>query len=318
MLSLPDFKEKQILFIIPQKGGENKIRFWNDNIRLEVNDKPVNQLSCYKIFAVFIIGDFTITSRLIQNCREYGISIFLLKNNFEVYAEINSAAEGNYLLRSKQYHLSPHAELAIAKQLVKNKISNQFFLVNLASKIKKDSSSLLKAEQKIEQARNHQELLGIEGSLTRDYFALYFKEIGWYSRLPRAKPDIPNVLMDIGYTFLFNFIDALLCLYGFDTYKGIYHKLFFQRKSLACDLMEPFRCLIDRQILKSYRLKQIDKKDFLVKKGQVLLSYDKQQKYLQIFADCLMKRKEEIFKYVQNFYYHILNNKSCGLFFKIN
>jgi len=46
MLSLPDFREKQILFIIPEHGGENKIRLWNDNIRFEVDGKIINQLSC--------------------------------------------------------------------------------------------------------------------------------------------------------------------------------------------------------------------------------------------------------------------------------
>ena len=52
--------------------------------------------------------------------------------------------------------------------------------------------------------------------------------------------------MDIGYTYLFNFIDALLRLYGFDTYLGFYHKEFYQRKSLVCDVVEPFRCIIDK------------------------------------------------------------------------
>jgi CRISPR-associated protein Cas1 len=135
--------------------------------------------------------------------------------------------------------------------------------------------------------------------------------------MPRAKPDVLNILMDIGYTFLFNFIDALLRLYGFDTYKGIYHQLFFQRKSLACDLVEPFRCLIDKQILKSYHLRQIDKKDFIVKEGQVFLSYDKQQKYLQIFSECIMKDKEDVFKYIRDFYYFILNGGKKYPFFKL-
>ena len=58
----------------------------------------------------------------------------------------------------------------------------------------------------------------------------------------------------------FNCMDSLLRLYGFDTYKGFYHKLFFQRKSLACDVMEPFRCVIDKQILKAFNLGQIDEK----------------------------------------------------------
>jgi len=101
--------------------------------------------------------------------------------------------------------------------------------------------------------------------------------------------------MDIGYTFLFNFVDGIICLYGLDTYIGFYHKLFFQRKSLTCDLIEPFRCIIDKQILKSYHLHQIDYKDFKKEKGSYFLYNKERDKYLEIFSEAIMDKKEEIF-----------------------
>ena len=73
--------------------------------------------------------------------------------------------------------------------------------------------------------------------------------------------------MDIGYTQIFNFIDSILRLYGFDTYKGVYHKLFFARKSLACDIEEPFRSIIDKALLKAHNLNQINPDDFVFEKG---------------------------------------------------
>ena len=148
----------------------------------------------------------------------------------------------------------------------------------------------------------------------KNFFKQYFDKIGWYKRMPRAKTDIINVLMDLGYTMLFNFIDGLLGIYGFDTYKGFYHKLFFQRKSLVCDLVEPFRCIIDKQILKSYNLDQINKKDFKFIKGKYGISYDDQNKYLEIFAQSIMDNKEEIFSYIKNFYYFIMNNSELPIF----
>ena len=85
MMSLPDFREKQILFITNEQGAENKIQFKNDNIVFVKDGKIVNQISCHKVFAVFIIGDTSITTVLIKNCHKYGISLFLMKYNFEVY-----------------------------------------------------------------------------------------------------------------------------------------------------------------------------------------------------------------------------------------
>ena len=57
MMSLPDFKEKQILFVACQKETENKIKINNENIALLNDGDIVNQLSAHKVFAVFVIGE---------------------------------------------------------------------------------------------------------------------------------------------------------------------------------------------------------------------------------------------------------------------
>jgi len=139
------------------------------------------------------------------------------------------------------------------------------------------------------------------------YFGEYFKDISWRRRAPRTKEDLPNFLMDMGYTFLFNFVDSVLRLHGFDTFKGFYHRLFFQRRSLACDLMEPFRPLIDKQILKSFNLKQVKENDFKVENGAHKLPFENNAKYDQIFLECLMDNKEMIFNYVHNFYRSVMD-----------
>lgn len=315
MMSLPDFKEKQILFIYGSKDIDNRLQFINNNIVFLRDGKIINQISCHKVFAVFIVGEFSITSVLIKGCRKYGIAIFLLRMNFEVYASINSSLDGNYLLRARQYRIN--RDLEVAKNIVKNKVSNQLVLLKEAGKLSDFDVTYADICLKISQAENSQELLGIEGGSSRNFFQEYFKEMNWIRRMPRTKYDINNTVMDIGYTFLFNFMDAMLNLYGFDNFKGCYHKLFFQRKSLSCDIMEPFRCLIDRQILKSFRLGQIKEKDFKLIGGKYVLSWENQSRYGKIFFDCLMDRKEEVFLFVKEFYYYMMNDGSDFPFFKI-
>lgn len=312
MMSLPDFKEKKIVFIENSQIQENKIRFSNENICLLEDGRIKNQISCHKIFAVFIMGDCSITTVLFKKCKEYGVSLFLMRDNLEVYAKILSIAEGNYLARIKQYNLNKGLE--IAKNLVKNKIENQIALLD--NKKLSGIDYLKDLRQKIDLIEDEKMLLGIEGTASKSFFENYFSEIGWYRRMPRTKIDITNTLMDLGYTILFNFIDALVGLYGLDAYKGFYHKLFFQRKSLVCDLVEPFRFIIDRQILKSYHLKQIDKKDFKLSEGAYRFVFNKRRKYVRIFADTIMENKEKIFTYIRDFYYFIINN-SAFPFFKI-
>lgn len=310
MMSLPDFREKQILFIHTAGTKISTLRWKNENLVLENDAQIINQASCHKLLAVFIIGDAHITTNLIRESKELGVSLFLLKNNLSCYSALVAEAAGNYLLREKQYRISPEHELSIAKSLVTNKITNQSFLLSERHKNKDFNFSAIGL------AANHKTILGIEGNFTKEFFHQYFAEIGWYRRLPRAKPDTTNLLLDVGYTMLFNLTDALLGVFGFDTYKGVYHKLFFQRKSLACDIMEPMRCLVERQLLKSFNLKQIDPKDFLHTKGVYnFADFEIQKKYLAIFSGAFMERKEDIFNYIRSYYYFIINDEEETPFF---
>ncbi|MDO8639693.1 MAG: type V CRISPR-associated endonuclease Cas1, partial [bacterium] len=308
MLTLPDFREKQILFIQADNKTKNKIRFENDNIVFEKDEIVVNRASCHKVFAVFVMGDMTITTGILREGARLGVSFFFMKTNFNSYAEVGSLAQGNYLLRSTQYTMSEGKEMVMSKMLVVNKIKNQ---IKLLEKSGTNDEILNKIGNLVDlslSAKDCESLLGVEGNASRVFFGGYFKNLKWLRRTPRTRQDIPNFLMDIGYTLLFNFIDALLNVYGFDTYKGVYHKLFFQRKSLSCDIVEPFRCIIDRQILKSFNLKQINEKDFVVRQGKYELDYLSSQKYSRIFMEAIMERKEDIFLFVQGFYRHFMND----------
>ena len=313
MISLPDFKEKQILFVNTEWGKPSHLRFYNDNIVFEKERKIVDRVSVHKAFAVFICGDLSLTTNFLKQAKEHGVSIFFLKNNFEMYGGLATTAEGHYLLRMKQYGLSEKEQLEMAKMIVLNKLTNQNSLMQERSDKEvcfKNQAVFEEYVKKVKNVKNQEELLGLEGNFSRQYFSCIFNDFKWRRRAPRTKEDIINFLMDMGYTFLFNFVDSLLRLHGFDTYKGFYHKLFFQRRSLACDVMEPFRFLIDKKIIKYLNLKQIDEKDFNIVNGSYQLPFDKNSKYASLFLSCLMEQKEPIFDFVHSFYRHTMDDKN--------
>lgn len=309
MLTLPDLREKQILFIQAERDVKNKIKFENDNVVFMKDDAVISRASCHKIFAIFVVGDMTVTTGILREAARFGVSMFFMKNNFNTYSAVNSFAQGNYLLRSAQYNIKKNKENYISKMLVVNKISNQASLIRERKGDEQVIKKLNDFEKSVADLRNSNSMLGVEGNASKIFFKEYFKDIGWHRRAPRARQDTTNFLMDIGYTILFNFVDALLNLYGFDTYKGVYHKLFFQRKSLSCDIVEPFRCIIDRQILKSSNLKQINEKDFKFENGQYELHYVNSQKYATIFMEAIMERKEDIYLFTQGFYRYFMDDK---------
>ena len=101
---------------------------------------------------------------------------------------------------------------------------------------------------------------------------------------------------------LFNLVESMLSVYGFDLYKGVYHKTFFQRKSLVCDIVEPFRTIIDYRLRKAYKLNQVRIEDFSIVNNAYALFGKNSKKYVSFFMEDLLENKCEIFKFIQNYY----------------
>jgi len=309
MLSLPDFMEKHV--VICFTGDDQKLSFKNDNLYVTRGDEVVIQVSCHKVFALWIIGHASLTSGLLERSKKFGFSIIMFSYGFRIYGVWNSPVEGNYLLRKKQYE---YQNLGIAQKLVENKIRNQLILlksVRNKSKDLKNSIQLISSYlDQIVNVKELHELLGLEGVATRLFFFQWFKEMDWKGRRPRTKCDFINTTLDIGYTLLFNYIDAMLNLYGFDLYQGVYHRNFYQRKSLVCDLVEPFRCIIDHQVKKAFHLQQIKKEDFKEIKGQYFLKNEKSKNYVRILMESILEYKTDIFSYVQSYYRCFMRSKN--------
>jgi CRISPR-associated endonuclease Cas1 len=98
-------------------------------------------------------------------------------------------------------------------------------------------------------------------------------------------------------------------MFGFDIYVGVYHRLWFKRKSLICDLMEPFRCIIDKTVRAAINRRQFSVNDFELYKGEYRLKIGNNKQYSQVFFDALVSYKSEIFKYVQSYYRCFMGNK---------
>lgn len=136
---------------------------------------------------------------------------------------------------------------------------------------------------------------------------------------PRVKTDYLNSTLDIGYTILFNLVEALLRIYDFDIYKGVLHRAFYMRKSLVCDLVEPIRPIIDLQIRKSINLGQFREEDFKVYNKRYELNWKKSPEYTSVLLNSLLNYKNEIFIYIRDYYRAFMKHKNAEEFpiFKI-
>lgn len=274
--------------------------------------KVLTKLPFQKILALFIIGHIHITTPLIEKCKKYNVALVVLKPSLRPVFYWSDSAEANFLVRKRQ-HAFDNNDTSIARVIVENKITNHMRLLqNTRRKDTVTLSAINSCEQKINQARNAQEynsLMGIEGSAAKIFFTAYYQDTVWPGRKPRIKSDYLNATMDIGYTYLFNFVECFLRMFGFDLYIGIYHRLWFKRKSLVCDLMEPFRCIIDKTIRIAINRKQITENDYENHKGEYILKRDMNKKYSKLFFDALVPFKQDIFRYVQSYYRCFMGEK---------
>lgn len=316
MLDINDFSKKQILVYSPMKG--DKLSYRNDNMIISNSDGEIKyQTTCYRIFMVLVIGDCTITTGLLRRAKKFGFSICFSSYQLRLYATVNAAMEGNILLHEKQFSYEGNG---IAKLLVYNKIINQCALLgkirNKSPYVKEGIDMLRKYSDDILKLQEPElgEILGIEGNASRIYFARVFDILDWKGRKPRIKFDYINSLLDIGYSILFNFVDCILQVFGFDVYQGVLHTRFYMRKSLVCDLMEPFRPIIDWRVRKGIGLKQFKKDDFIVVGNQWQLEYKYSSKYAGIFLEDLLANREAIFLYLRSYYRSFMKGKAVSFF----
>jgi CRISPR-associated protein Cas1 len=107
---------------------------------------------------------------------------------------------------------------------------------------------------------------GFEGRCTQEYFKQYFKLFPDFlktrNRYQRGAKDPLNNLMNLGYEVLKRRVYVAVVAAHLDPYLGFLHSVQFGKPSLVCDLMEPWRAMIEAFIL-NYHTK-LDSDSFLL------------------------------------------------------
>ena len=292
---------------------DRELRVSSGEVLLEDKEEKrvLTKLPFQKILALFIVGHIHVTTPLIEKCKKNNVALVVMKPTLRPVFYWADAAEANFLIRKRQYEFNKE-DISIARILVANKIANQQSLLQKTRKNDDITSYGIECCKKYkdlaQQSSEYNELMGIEGRCAKIFFAAYFQDCGWKGRKPRIKSDYINS------TYLFNYIECFVRMFGFDIYVGVYHRLWFKRKSLICDLMEPFRCIIDKTIHTAINRKQFSESDYEIYKGEYHLKREKNKDYNKVFFDALVPYKTEVFKYVQTYYRCFMNKKDVCLY----
>jgi len=122
-----------------------------------------------------------------------------------------------------------------------------------------------------EEGISREAIRGIEGAGTRLYFGVFNNliknpEFTFRVRSRRPPLDPVNALLSFVYTLLTNEVLSAIKICGLDPYRGSLHEISYGRPSLACDLVEEYRCDIgDRLVLNLLNKKMVRLDDFIIR-----------------------------------------------------
>lgn len=178
----------------------------------------------------------SITSYLLKELSENKINIIFCDDKHNPFGELKSFYSSHNsskkILAQSKWASKKKDELW--SKIVKNKILNQALLLN---KLKSKNYNLVLSyadEVKLGDKTNR------EGHAAKVYFnSLYGKNF------VRNDSDSINSALNYGYAVLLSTINKEVINNGYLTQLGIHHKNEFNEFNLSCDLMEPFRIIID-------------------------------------------------------------------------
>ena len=98
---------------------------------------------------------------------------------------------------------------------------------------------------------------------------------------------------------------------------NVFTQEFYKRKSLVCDIIEPFRPIVDYKIRKIINLGQTQNYNFSLCKGQYQLDWKDSAKFVRLILSEKIQYKSCIFDFIQKYYRWFMKNEDISNFPKV-
>ena len=274
-----------------------------ENIVCKCEDKDKFRMPFTNIEDIYCFSYLGCSPALMGKCAEYGIGLNFHDPNGNFLARVQGKTRGNILLRKAQFERFADPDPVLVQNLVAAKLSNTRFLIRRSMRDNPgldDDGTLSNCINVIENGidkvytmTDAEEIMGLEGSCAKSYFGIFDRlilhqkdDFRLTARTKRPPLDPVNALLSFLYTMMTALYTSALESVGLDSCYGFYHALRPGRSSLACDLVEESRCIIERLVLTMINLRQISGEDFVVQEsGAVYLGKDGKKKVITAWQE---------------------------------
>jgi CRISPR-associated protein Cas1 len=144
---------------------------------------------------------------------------------------------------------------------------------------------------------------GIEGSASACYFHAFTKlfpeSLNFNHRNRRPPADPVNACLSLSYTLIHHEAVTALRIVGLDAAVGCYHELYYNRESLACDLIESVRPLIDAWIWELFKNRVLNVEHFTTNDGACYLNKAGKQHFYEAYYQKVLSLRKLLRRYAQ-------------------
>lgn len=301
---------KNTLFVQTQGAWLNK---QGENVVMNIDHEVKGRVPIHKLEAIVCFGQVSMSPALMAHCTENAITISHLNRYGKFQARVEGAVSGNVLLRREQYRISDDSGRVqpICHSIILGKVHNQRQVVrrylrdyrdvlddSIVEKLEGVQARLGNGLGSILATQNLPDLLGREGEMASHYFSVFphfirNSEFQFSKRTRNPPTDSVNALLSFSYTLMTHDCRSALETVGLDPACGFFHQLRPGRPSLALDLVEEFRPMVDRFVLSLINRKQLGSSDFKHEpNGAVWLKDDARQTFFKAWHD---RKQQSIF-----------------------
>lgn len=236
-----------------------------DRLVVRVAGERIGTVPMAPLDRVILPASARIGTRLLARLYDKGIGVLILSGRRRLPSvALQSRKAGDWQLQQSQLRAQDDPPLrdAVAASLIVAKLEGQ---ARLLAELASDAKPVRDARRRLDAALAglgkgpppRQTLLGIEGAAAAAYFdalaAVLPPALEFSGRNRRPPRDPVNACLSLGYTLLHAEATRVAAAHGLDPELGLYHKPRPGRASLASDLIEPLRPVLDRWVIGCFR-----------------------------------------------------------------
>ncbi|RMH10087.1 MAG: CRISPR-associated endonuclease Cas1 [Nitrospirae bacterium] len=277
---------------------------------------------------IVLVGQIHLQTRVLHRLAAEGIDVVFLSGKRQTFSgRLVGRVHRHGRVRVAQYQQSHGAlALSLSRQWVDTKLERQqAVLRELAEAKQLDGRLAIHAQEVFEAVRPQvqavaslEQLRGLEGAAAAAYFRAFATafppSLQFQGRQRRPPTDPVNALLSLTYTLVhWEWVRECETI-GLDPVIGFYHEFDYGRDSLACDLMEPTRPLIDHWVWTLFHHRQLTGRDFSSDQERpgCYLKKSARSRYYQVYETWMAERRALMRAEVARLVQQVLHGEHAG------